>query len=43
MLDRDKPEYALPGARYKRWLSAAAGSGKVRKAYVFREATKVVH
>jgi hypothetical protein len=29
--DRDKPEYALPGARYKRWVSAAVGlemSGK---------------
>jgi hypothetical protein len=23
VFDRDKPEYALPGARYKRWLSAA--------------------
>ncbi len=22
MFDRDKPEYALPGARYKRWPSA---------------------
>jgi hypothetical protein len=23
VFDGDKPEYALPGARYKRWLSAA--------------------
>jgi hypothetical protein len=39
----DKPEYALPGARYKRWLSATVGPGKVRKTYVFRGATKVNH
>jgi hypothetical protein len=23
VFDRDKPEHALPGARYKRWVSAA--------------------
>jgi len=28
VFDRDKPEYALPGAGYKRWQSAAIGSGK---------------
>ena len=40
VIDGDKPEYALPGARYKRWPSAVVKAGKVRGTYVFREAIK---
>ena len=41
MFDSDKPEYALPGARYKRWASAVeVKAEKVRGTYVFREAIK---
>ena len=43
VFDSDEPEYALPGARYKRWVSVAIDSGKVRRTYAFRGATKVSH
>ncbi len=42
MLDSDKPEYALPGARYKRWLSAAVAL-EIRRTYVSRAPTKEKH
>jgi hypothetical protein len=40
----DEPEYALPGARYKRWPSAVIKlKKKIKKlkTYAFREATRV--
>jgi hypothetical protein len=43
VVDRDKPEYALPGSRCKRLLSAAIALENVRRTYVFHGATKVIH
>ena len=39
VIDSDKPEYALPGARYEVAISSRRAR-KVRETYVFREATR---